>query len=83
MQMPNSNWWQIENFAFTSFCLVVQEKLQGSTVLIVMPCPPTGPKMFWTGPKFLCGTNNLFRYILCWSQTLCARARDDFYLVFF
>ena len=25
-----------------------------------MPCPFTGPKMFWAGPNFLCQTKNLF-----------------------
>ena len=25
-----------------------------------MPCPFTGPQMFWTGPNFLCQTKNLF-----------------------
>ena len=27
-----------------------------------MPCPFTGPKMFWAGPKFLFHTKNLFIY---------------------
>ena len=27
-----------------------------------MPCPFTGPKMFWAGPNFLCLTKNLFTY---------------------
>ena len=27
-----------------------------------MPCPLTGPKMFWAGPNFLCQTKKLFRY---------------------
>jgi len=27
-----------------------------------MPCPFTGPKMFWAGPNFLCQTKNLFTY---------------------
>ena len=27
-----------------------------------MPCPFRGPKMFWTGPNFLCQTKNLFTY---------------------
>ena len=29
---------------------------------ILMPCPSTGPKMFWAGPNFLCETKNLFTY---------------------
>ena len=28
----------------------------------LMPCPPTGPKMFCAGPIFLCQTKNLFTY---------------------
>ena len=27
-----------------------------------MPCPFTGPEMFWAGPNFLCRTKNLFAY---------------------
>ena len=27
-----------------------------------MPCPFTGPKMFWAGPNILCQTKNLFTY---------------------
>ena len=27
-----------------------------------MPCPFTGPKMFWAGPNFMCHTKNLFTY---------------------
>ena len=27
-----------------------------------MPCPFTGPKMFWVGPNVLCQTKNLFTY---------------------
>ena len=29
---------------------------------VPMPCPFTGPKMFWAGPNFLCQTKNLFTY---------------------
>ena len=28
----------------------------------LMPCPFTGPKMFWAGHNFLCQTKNLFTY---------------------
>ena len=28
----------------------------------LLPCPFTGPKMFWAGPNFLCQTKNLFIY---------------------
>ena len=27
-----------------------------------MPCPSTGPKIFWAGPNFLCQTKNTFTY---------------------
>ena len=30
----------------------------------LMPCPFTGPKIFWAGPNFLCHTKNLFTF--CW-----------------
>ena len=29
---------------------------------ILMPCPFTGPKMFWAGTIFLCQTKNLSKY---------------------
>ena len=28
----------------------------------LMPCPFTGPKLFWAGPNFLCQTKSLFTY---------------------
>ena len=28
----------------------------------LLPCPFTGPKMFWAGPNFLCQTKILFTY---------------------
>ena len=28
----------------------------------LMPCPFTGPKMFWAGSNFLCQTKNSFTY---------------------
>ena len=31
-------------------------------LMIIMPCPFTGPKMFWAGPIFLFQTKNLFTY---------------------
>ena len=61
-----------------------------------MPCPFTGPKMFWAGPNFLRQTKNLFTYCGChkhfapdqkciyilWqSQTFCARLKDDLHSV--
>jgi hypothetical protein len=46
----------------------------------LMPCPFTGPKMFWAGPNFLCQTKNLFTYL--WqSQTFCARQKVDLHSV--
>ena len=30
--------------------------------MILLPCPFTGPKMFWAGPIFLCQTKILFTY---------------------
>ena len=27
-----------------------------------VPCPFTGPKMFWAGPNFLCQNKKLFTY---------------------
>ena len=45
-----------------------------------MPCPFTGPKMFWAGSNFLCRTKNFF-YILWQSQTFCARQKDDLHSV--
>ena len=29
---------------------------------VLMPCPFTGPKMFWARPNFLCQTKNLYTY---------------------
>ena len=37
-----------------------------------MPCPFTGPQMFWAGPSFI---KNVFT--LWESQTFCARQKDD------
>ena len=39
-----------------------------------MPCPFTGPKMFWAGPNFLCQTKSLFTY--CGSH----KQKDDLHL---
>ena len=33
-----------------------------ATQIPLMPCPFTGPKMFWAGSNFLCQTKNLFTY---------------------
>ena len=29
---------------------------------LLMPCPFTGPKMFWAGPNLLCQTKHLLTY---------------------
>ena len=47
----------------------------------LMPCPFTGPKMFWAGPNVLCQTKNLFTYLLWQSQTFCARQKDHLHSV--
>ena len=44
-----------------------------SALSSLMPCPFTGPKMFWAGPNFI--------YILWQSQTFCARQKDDLHSV--
>ena len=41
-----------------------------------MPCPFTGPKMFWDGPNFLCQTKNLFTY--CGSHKHFVPGKDEF-----
>ena len=43
-----------------------------------MPCPFTGPKMFWAGPNFLCQTKNLFTNILCSTKRLFAFSKIVF-----
>ena len=45
-----------------------------------MPCPFTGPKIFWAGPNFLRQTKK-FIYILWQSQTFCARQKEDLYSI--
>ena len=45
-----------------------------------MPCPFTGPKLFWADPNFLCQTENSFTY--CGSQKrFCAGQKDDLHSV--
>ena len=34
-------------------------QLRADSLKLVMPCPFTGPKMFWAGPNVLCQTKNL------------------------
>ena len=45
-----------------------------------MPCPFTGPKIFWAGPNFFVPDQKSI-YILLKSQTFCARLKDDLYSV--
>ena len=45
-----------------------------------MPCPFTGPKMFWNGPYFF-EPDQKFIYILWQSQTFCARPKDDLHSI--
>jgi hypothetical protein len=70
---------------------MVQIKKMNTNVL--MPCPFTGPKMFWARPNFLFQTKNLFTFcgshkhfvavanILWQSQTFYARKKDDLHSV--
>ena len=46
-----------------------------------MPCPFTGPKMFWAGSKFLCQTKNLCTYCGSHKHSFCARQKDDLHSV--
>jgi hypothetical protein len=45
-----------------------------------MPCPFTGPKMFWAGPNFFL-PDQRFIYIAWQSQTFCARQKDNLHSV--
>ena len=45
-----------------------------------MPCPFTGPEMFWAGPIFFVPDQE-FMYILWQSQTFCGRQKDDLHSV--
>ena len=45
-----------------------------------MPCPLTGPKMFWAGPNFFVPDQKSI-YILCQSQRFFARQKDDLHSV--
>ena len=52
--------WQSQKF-----CARQKDDLHSVKLVFVealMPCPFTGPKMFWAGPNFLCQTKNLFTY---------------------
>jgi hypothetical protein len=39
-----------------------------------MPCPFTGPKMFWAGPNFLCQTK-IYLHIVAVTNILCQTKR--------
>ena len=53
--------------------MISEEKNHFVTSQNLMPCPFTGPKMFWAGPNFLCQIKNLFTY--------CARQKDNLHSV--
>ena len=55
-------------------------RLKSQTQAIVLPCPFTGPKMFCAGPIFFEPAQK-FIYILCQSQTFCARQKEDLHSV--
>ena len=38
--------------------------------LVLMPCPLTGPKMFWPGPDF-CDRPKIYLHIVAVTNTLC------------
>ena len=44
----------------------------------IMPCSFAGPKIIWVDPR--CVGPKIY-YILCQSQTFCARQRDDLHSV--
>ena len=56
------------------------EKISDFFLKLLMPCPFTGPKMFCAGPNFFEPAQK-FIYILCQSQTFCARQKDDLHSV--
>ena len=54
--------------------------LYKGSLVSFLPCPFTGPKMFWAGPNFLHQTKKNI-YILWQSQTFSARQKDDLHSV--
>ena len=58
-----SSWSSSEEALAACEGLIFNEPLNGGTKcryhITLMPCPFTGPKMFWGGPNFLCQTKNM------------------------
>ena len=53
--VPSQKWEQSQ--------YVMYEITTSQTVYVkLLPCPSTGPKMFWVGPHFLCWSKKLFTY---------------------
>ena len=50
-----TSWWDIHKISANCIHLRI-------FIGPLMPCPFTGPKMFWAGTIFLCQTKNLFTY---------------------
>ena len=46
-----------------------------------MPCPSTGPKIFWVGPYFLCRAKNLLTYCASHKHFVHTRQKDDLHSV--
>ena len=57
-----SKYLSLFNLQDTYFKKKAKQNSKILCVLHLMPCPFTGPKMFWAGPNFLCQTKNLFAY---------------------
>ena len=51
---------------------------QRKLLLLLMPCPFTGPNMFCASPNFLCRTKNLFTNILCQNKRWFAFSKIGF-----
>ena len=78
----NIQLWQ--SFSILNFEIgIVSDFLQYINPCSLMPCPFTGPKMFWTGPNFLCQNKNLSTYcpdIVAVKNILCQK-KDDLHSV--
>ena len=68
-----NQWFQKWHLPIIEFWVYKKYKNQ----FMPLPCPFTGPKMF---SKFF-ESDQKFIYILCQSQTFCARPKDDLHLV--
>ena len=51
--------------------IILSKKIE---IHYVMPCPFTGPKIFWVAPRFLCRTKNLL-HIVPVTNILCQTKR--------